>query len=86
MKLITAFLALLLATVSALAASDAVELLATFINTNGYACAEVTNVVDMGNDTYRVTCEPNTQYPSSQNYGTYVVSLAGGKITVTKIR
>ena len=86
MRKLMAFAVMLLLPTPVLADTDAEDALAAFIILNGHGCPDVTNVQPMGNDTYRVTCAATSKYPGSYNNGTYLVSLSGGSVTVTKVR
>ncbi len=86
MRKLFAVAAMLLLPTGVLADTDAEDALAMFIIMKGHGCPDVTNVQPMGNDTYRVTCAATSKYPGSYNNGTYIVSLSGGSVTVTKVR
>ena len=77
---------MLLMPVFAFADTDAEDLLASVIIINGFGCPDVTEVTQMGNDTYIVTCRATSRYPGAYNNGTYLVNLGGTTVNVTKIR
>ncbi len=86
MRKLFAVAAMLLLPTGVLADTDAEDALAMFIIMKGYGCPDITTVRPLGNDTYRVTCAATSKYPGSYNNGTYIVSLSGGSVTVTKVR
>ena len=77
--------ALLLSATSAQAGEkeDLEELMATFINLNGYLCAKVVDVKPLKlKDTYEVTC---FQYRGGSAKATYVFGIRESGILVEKI-